>query len=263
MQISRNDNILRQARISATESVGQAGPAAQSAANNAATGNSGENQLTLANLKSIFSRIISTLVLHGDYLGELSDMDRVSDVVKSIRDFSGNPGEFSSWKKRGERILKLYNHLHQTPKCFGILNVIRSNIIDQANEALESYNTPLNWEHIACCLILHCANKRDLGALEYQMTCLLQVNGIILDFYQSVYLSLILTKISCMDMSLEATNVLVHAYREKAIDMFIKGLEGNLPKLLSMREPADLSQTLRLCLKMENGKSGLLHPTHQ
>lgn len=40
----------------------------------------------------------------------LVDMDRIPDVVKSLREFSGQLGEFLSWKKSVERILKIYEH---------------------------------------------------------------------------------------------------------------------------------------------------------
>lgn len=193
-------------------------------------------------------------IINEDQMGNLSEMDKVPDVVKSLREFSGQPGEFSSWKKSVERILKIYENQKGTAKYYGILNVIRNKIVGQADIALESYSTPLNWERISRCLTLHYADKRDLGTLEYQMTCLIQGNGSIQGFYQSVYrhLSLILNKISSMEMSTEAMNILVNSYRDKALDTFVRGLRGDLPRLLSMREPADLPEALHLCLKLEN-----------
>lgn len=55
-----------------------------------------------------------------------------------------------------------------------------------------------------------------------------------------------------MDMSLDATNGLIHAYGEKALDTFVRGLKGNLLKLLSIREPVDLPQILHICPKLQN-----------
>lgn len=192
--------------------------------------------------------------INDDQLGNLSEMDKIPDVVKSLREFSGQPGEFSSWKKSVERILKIYEKQKGSPKYYGILNVIRNKIVGQADTALESYCTPLNWERISRCLTLHYADKRDLGTLEYQMTSLIQGNDTIQVFYQSVYhhLSLILNKISSMEMSAEAMSILVNSYRDKALDTFVRGLRGDLPRLLSMREPADLPEALHLCLKLEN-----------
>ena len=199
-----------------------------------------------------------------DQRANISDMDKIPDVVRSLRDFSGQPGEYGSWKKSVDRILRLYEPLKGTPKYFGILNVVRNKIVGQADIALESYNTPLNWESITRCLSLHYADKRDLGTLEYQMTGLVQGNSTVQQFYHTVYahLSLILNKISTMEMSTEAMHVLVSTYREKALDVFIRGLKGDLPRLLGMREPADLPQALHLCLKLENMNYRTLHVNH-
>lgn len=192
--------------------------------------------------------------INRDQNRNLADMDRIPDVVKSLREFSGQPGEFSSWRKGVERILKMYEHLRGTPKYYGILSVIRNKISGHADAVLESYNTPLNWQKITRCLTLHYADKRDLGTLEYQMTTLVQGRNTIPDFYQEVYhhLSLILNKLSCMEMSQETLTKMTQTYRDKALDTFVRGLSGDLPRLLSIKEPMDLPQALQLCLKLHN-----------
>lgn len=203
----------------------------------------------------------SDQIINEDQRANLTEMDKIPDIVRSLREFSGQPGEFSSWKKSVDRVLKIYESTRGSPKYYGILSVIRNKIVGQADIALESYNTPLNWEQISRCLALHYADKRDLGTLEYQMTCLVQGNSTVQGFYQTVYhhLSLILNKISSMEMSNEAMNVMVRTYRDKALDTFIRGLKGDLPKLLGMREPADLPQALHLCLKLENMSYRIQH----
>lgn len=52
----------------------------------------------------------------------ISDLDKVPDVVKCLRDFSGNPGEFNSWKKRRSnpsdlRTYKGYSQILWNFKC--------------------------------------------------------------------------------------------------------------------------------------------------
>lgn len=185
---------------------------------------------------------------------QLTGLDKIPDVVKSLRTFSGEPSEFGSWKKSVERIITLYEHLKGTPKYYGILTSIRNKIIGTADIALESYNTPLNWKEISKCLTLHYADKRDIGTLEYQMTTLVQHNQSIPEFYQCVYqhLSLILNKLASMDMGNESLTIMTETYRDKALDTFVRGLKGDLPRLLSMREPEDLPEALHLCLKLEN-----------
>lgn len=112
----------------------------------------------------------------------------------------------------------------------------------------------MKWERIAKCLTAHYADKRDLGTLEYQMTMLVQRNDSISEFYQKVYehLSLILNKLNAMEMGDESVDVLTASYKEKALDTFIRGLKGDFPRLLSIREPTDLPQALYLCQKLQN-----------
>uniref|UniRef100_A0A0K8USZ4 Retrovirus-related Gag polyprotein from transposon HMS-Beagle n=1 Tax=Bactrocera latifrons TaxID=174628 RepID=A0A0K8USZ4_BACLA len=189
-----------------------------------------------------------------EHANNLSDLDKIPDVVKCLREFSGNPAEFNSWKKSVNRVLNIYEASKGTPKFYGILNVIRNKIVGNADPALESYNTPLDWGAICKCLSLHYADKRDVSTLEYQITSLVQGNRSIEEFYQAIYsnLSLILSKLGCMEVGTEARNLLTHSYRNKALDTFVRGLNDDLPVLLGIKEPMDLPQALHLCLKLEN-----------
>lgn len=198
--------------------------------------------------------LVSDQIINEEHRNNMQDLDKVPDVVKYLREFSGASGEFNSWKKSVDRILQIYSPIRGTPKYYGILSIVRNKIVGDADIVLESYNTPLDWGAISKCLTLHYADKRDLSTLEYQMTSLVQGRSSIQDFYQLVYkhLSLILNKLGCLDASNESLYLLTKTYREKALDTFIRGLNGDLPKLLGIREPADLPQALHLCLKLEN-----------
>ena len=196
----------------------------------------------------------SDIVIEERHRNNIGELDKIPDIVRCLREFSGNPAEFNSWRKSVERVLEIYDNFIGTAKYFGILSVIRNKIIGNADAVLESYNTPLNWKSIVKCLTLHYGDKRDLGTLEYQMTSLIQGKNSIQGFYQEVYthLSLILNKIGCMEIGKESAMLLTQTYRDKALDTFIRGLNGELPKLLGIREPSDLPQALHLCLKLEN-----------
>lgn len=265
--MAQNNDVLRPSRLAATsEDAHDRDPTVSRNQNSTQT-------LNLTDLKNLISELIKeesknivSAILNPESqtnndidqpieVGhDLTDMDKIPDIVKSLRDFSGQPGQFSSWKKSVDRILRVYESLKGTPKYYGILNVIRNKITGDADIALESYNTPLDWEKIAKCLTLHYADKRDLGTLEYQMTTLVQKGDTIPEFYQAVYhhLSLILNKLSSMEMSQESLDIMTRSYRDKALDTFIRGLKGDLPRLLSIREPVDLPQALHLCLKLQN-----------
>lgn len=138
----------------------------------------------------------------GTVTENLNEFDRVPDIVRSIHDFSGKVGEFNSWRKLVDRVLEVFNPLWGTARYFAILHVIRIKVTGDADTALESYRTPLDWVKMKRCLMMHYSDKRDIGTLEYQMTVLCQENRSINVFYQDVYqhLSLILDKVSCLDL---------------------------------------------------------------
>jgi len=99
------------------------------------------------------------------------DFERVPDIVKSIREFSENPGEFGSSKKSVDRIMETYTPLVGTPKYY-LEYTIRNKIVRSADVTLESYNIPTDWKAISRCLTLHYADKRDITTLEYQISTL-------------------------------------------------------------------------------------------
>lgn len=184
----------------------------------------------------------------------IDELDKIPDIVRCLRDFKGDPSEYTAWRKSVDRIFELYDHLKGTAKYFGILSIVRNKIVGQANIALESYNTPLNWTAIKQCLNTHYADRRDIGTLEYQLTTLIQGNKSIEDFYQEVYshFSLILNKISSLGYDRGTETILIESYRNKTLDTFVRGLNGDLPRLLAIKEPTNLPQALYLCQKLAN-----------
>lgn len=144
----------------------------------------------------------------GAMSSNMSEIEKIPDIVKSIRDFSGTPGEFNPWRKSVDRVLDLYEAQKNTGRYYAILHTIRNKIVGEADTALEAYRTPMHWTKIKKYLMMHYSDKRDIGTLEYQLTCLCQGNKSINDFYQEVYqhLSLILYKIACLDLEESSIN---------------------------------------------------------
>jgi len=214
----------------------------------------------LNNPEHDFTNAIDQEILE-EHRGNLGGLDKIPDVVKCLREFSGDPAEFSSWKKSVDRLMEAYAGEVGTSRYFGILHSIRSKITGNADTALEAYSVPLNWRAMAKCLTMHYGDKRDLGTLEYQMTMLSQGNLTIEEFHQLVYqhLSLLLNKVNCMDLGAEAHRLLKKMYRDKATDTFICGLRGDLPRILGAHAPRDLPSALNICLKMENQKYRTMH----
>lgn len=63
------------------------------------------------------------------HLGFQTELDKVPDVVRCLRELSDNAPGFSSLKNE-ERILKLYKSSKGTPKYCGILSVIKNKVTE-------------------------------------------------------------------------------------------------------------------------------------
>jgi len=104
-----------------------------------------------------------------EYAGRINELDRLPDVVRTLKDFSNNRTEFTSWRKSVDRVFEIYSAQQGSPKHYGILLVVRSKIVGEADDVLEAFNTPLNRKAISQCLTDHFAARRDLKTLEYQL----------------------------------------------------------------------------------------------
>lgn len=226
------------------------------------SGSSGLNNIQREQIREILNEVLGSQSPHLEEeidqpigtVTRLEELDKVPDIVRTLREFSGQPGEFNSWRKSVDRVMELFKSLQGTGRYYAILHTIRTKITGDADTALESYRTPLDWPRMKKCLMMHYSDKRDIGTLEYQMTVLCQGNRPITEFYQAVYqhLSLILDKVSCLNLDEGSLRSMTNTYRDKALDTFVRGLNGDLPRLLSVREPASLPEALHICLKLDN-----------
>lgn len=106
-----------------------------------------------------------------------------------------------------------------------------------------------DWIAIKKCLLLHYADKRDMRTLEHQLSNLRQSQSSIDDFYASVnhQFSLIINKLKTESYLAETPGVLVETYRNRALDVFVRGLNGELSKLLMIQKPSTLPEEYTLC----------------
>lgn len=186
---------------------------------------------------------------------DLKDISKLPDCVKDLQVFDGNPIHYVSWVHNVESILKDYEIMRNKPIYRAILQSIRQKIRGNADSALISYNIfDDDWVSIKKCLSLHYADKRDLRTLEHQLGNLQQKNSSLDEFYANVnhQFSLIVNKIKTENYSAETINVLVETYRNKALDVFIRGLNGDLSKMLIVQRPQTLPEAYSSCLEIQN-----------
>lgn len=186
---------------------------------------------------------------------DLKDINRLPDIVKELPIFEGNPVQYISWVHSVEGILQDYEIVRNKPIYRAILKSIRQKIRGNADSALISYNIfDEDWGAIKQCLSLHYADKRDLRTLEHQLSILAQGNSSVDEFYANVnhQFSLIVNKIKTEDYNQETIAALIETYRNRALDVFIRGLNGELSKMLTIQRPQTLPEAYSSCLEIQN-----------
>lgn len=186
---------------------------------------------------------------------ELREISKLPDPVKEIQVFDGNPVQYVSWVHCVETVLKDYEIVRSKPLYRAILQHIRQKIRGKADSALVSYNVFDNdWTEIKKILSLHYADKRDIRTLEHQLNQLKQGSLRVDDFYANVnhQFSLIINKIRTDTYSVETANALIGTYRDRALDVFVRGLSGDLSRLLMIQKPKSLPEAYTTCLDMQN-----------
>lgn len=186
---------------------------------------------------------------------DLKDISKLPDSVKELQVFDGNPVQYVSWVHSVETVLRDYEIVRTKPIYRAILQHIRQKIRGKADSALVSYNIFDNeWVEIKKVLSLHYADKRDIRTLEHQLNKLTQGSSRVDDFYATVnhQFSLIISKIRAETYSVETMDALVESYRNRALDVFIRGLSGDLSRLLIIQKPKTLPEAYSACLEMQN-----------
>jgi len=186
---------------------------------------------------------------------DLSTISKLPDCVKELQIFDGNAADYISWVHTVEGILSDYEIVRNKPIYRAILQSIRGKIRGNANVALLSYNIyDDDWIAIKKCLSLHYADKRDIRTLEHQLSRLTQRGMRLDEFYAQVnhQFSLIINKIKSDTYTQETMNALVQTYRNRALDVFICGLDGELAKMITVQKPQTLPEAYSACLDIQN-----------
>lgn len=188
---------------------------------------------------------------------DLREINKLPDCVKQLQEFDGNPTQFTSFVHNVDNILNDYNIVRNRPIYRAILQAIRQKIRGGADAALISYNIfNEDWQTIKDCLALHYADRRDVSTLEHQLNQVNQGRFTVEEFYAKVNhtLSLIINKIKTEDHSEETITALIEKYRNRALDVFIRGLNREMSMMLMIKKPITLPEAYTACLEIHNIK---------
>lgn len=196
---------------------------------------------------------------------DLRSISRIPDSVKELRTFDGNPLQYVSWVHGVEMVLKDFEIVKNKPIYRTIMQSVRQKIVDKADAALVSYNIfDADWKEIKRILSLNYADKRDVQTLEHQLNQLSQGSAKVDEFYSTVnqQLSLIINKLKTGTYSEETVSALVETHRNRALDIFIRGLTPELSRMVIIQRPRTLPEAYSACLELQNLtlRNNILHP---
>lgn len=188
-------------------------------------------------------------------------IEKLPDLIKDLPTFSGDPNEVSVWIDDAEGLVKLYqpranSSINDKNKFHVICKAIRRKIKGEANDALVASNVNINWYSIKKTLLTYYGEKRDIVTLDYQLMNASQRGRPIEEYYDEVnkLLSLIANQIKTdmRYMHPEASRAMLENFNDKAIDSFMRGLDGDLGKFLKNYRPESLAQAFSYCISFQN-----------
>lgn len=195
---------------------------------------------------------------------DLKAISRLPDSVKELRTFDGNPLHYVSWLHSVEMVLKDFEIVRDKPIYRSIMQSIRQKVVGEADAALVSYNVfEADWSEVKKILSLHYADKRDVQTLEHQLNQLCQGSSKVDEFYSTInhQLSLIINKLKTEAYSEETINALIATHRNRALDIFIRGLTPELSRMVIIQRPKTLPEAYSACLELQNltMRNNILH----
>lgn len=187
--------------------------------------------------------------------------EKIPDLVKDLPTFTGDPSELNSWLNDVDSLVKLYqtkgtDTIERQNKYHMICKFIRRKIRGEANDSLVASNVGINWNLIKKTLVTYYGEKRDLETLDFQLMSVQQKNRSLEVYYDEVnrLLSLIANQINTDERFThpEASRALIEMYNKKAIDAFMRGLDGDVYKFIRNYEPTSLAGAYSYCISFQN-----------
>lgn len=187
--------------------------------------------------------------------------EKIPDLVKDLPLFTGEPSELNSWLNDVDSLVRIYqtntgHSVEQQNKFHMVCKTIRRKIRGEANDALVASNVGINWNVIKKTLITYYGEKRDLETLDYQLMSIQQKGNSLEVYYDEVnrLLSLIANQIKTDDRFThpEASKALIETYNKKAIDAFVRGLDGDIYRFIRNYEPTSLAGAYKYCIEYQN-----------
>lgn len=187
---------------------------------------------------------------HEDIATEIRSGDQIQlDSYKSIPEFSGERGEYRSWREQVTRRMHMIENFKTHPKYEAALGIIRSKITKSASDILINNSTAYNIDAIIDRLDFSYADQRPLYVVEAELTSIKQANKPLQEFYDAINqaLNIVITKIVMSYKNEREQTSLITETKLKAVRAFIMGLKNpTMRNILYGHAPKTLSQAFAI-----------------
>lgn len=185
-------------------------------------------------------------------INPLITCDITLDAIKSLPEFSGNPGTYVSWREAAHNAYELFKRYDGSERHYQAVTIIRNKVRGAADAVLSSFNTVLNFNAIIARLDFTYADKRPIYLIEQEMSTLRQGSMSCVEFYDEVEKKLtLLTNKTIMSYEANIANTINEKYRADALRVFISGLKKPLCDILFASRPPDLPTALALAQEVD------------
>lgn len=167
------------------------------------------------------------------------------DSYKCIPEFSGNKGQYRSWRNQVIRRMRMIENFKNHPKYEAALGIIRAKITGPASDVLTNNKTAYNIDSIIKRLDSSYADQRPLYIVEAELTSIKQSNKTLQEFHDAINqaLNMVITKITIDYSDPHEQRALVSEAQQKAIRTFTLGLKSQtMRNILYNHKPATLAE---------------------
>ena len=193
-------------------------------------------------------------IMNTDSTTDLFNTLRIPDAIKDLPRYDGNPRLLFEFINNVEEILICIKSTDNTPYGKILLRAIRNKIEGRANEVLNTYGTPLNWDAIKTNLITHYSDKRSETSLIRDLHCLKQLNKSIEEIYRDVIeiQSSLMNNILIHEQEKSVVKAKTELFSEMCLNIFLSGLREPIGSIVRAMKPESLAAALENCIKEQN-----------
>lgn len=164
-------------------------------------------------------------------------------AVRELQPFDGNPYKLSGFIQSVENLIPFMTPIKGTPIEKIWLQAIRAKIINEADHALETHGTPLDWESMKDTLRAYFNDKRSPVTLTRELFQTQQTTSIE-DFFGQIQnlLSLLINHTNMLTENENVKQDKISTHRENALQVFLAGLNEPIGGNVRARQPKNIKQ---------------------